>query len=275
MKILLALAVISSLLYIAVGSCLTCLPSQATRTISTSEYIADIAYDPEGNKVYVAYWNNDVVDIFNRDGTKHGTIDLEFDTWGSLTSIDIHQGVLYGSMQNRHYIRSANLHTKETSVLFGPFTGFGYNNIIVKGNQVYVVNYVDNAVILYDSSGQEVKRFTTSDLRYPQDAAFDSKGNLHVVGTYNFTVYVFDASGNVVSTYGKCFFKEPFGIFIDSLDNSYIADRLGQSILMFDENRDFVHQILAPLKAVNEVVLLPDCELWVSAAANKTILVYG
>ena len=132
MKILLILVVVSSLLYLAVGSCVSSLPSDVTQTISTPEFIADIAYDPEGDKMYVAHWGNDVVDIFNRDGTKHGTIDLEFNTSGLLTFIDIHGGFLYGNMQNKLYVRSANLHTKETSVVFGPFTGFGYNNIIVK-----------------------------------------------------------------------------------------------------------------------------------------------
>ena len=39
------------------------------------------------------------------------------------------------------------------------------------------MNYVDNAVIHYDASGQDI---TTSELLCPRDAAFDSNGNLHV-----------------------------------------------------------------------------------------------
>ena len=247
-------------------------PTWAT---STPQFIADIAYDPDGNKVYVAYWNNDIVDVFNRDGSKHGTIDLEFDTWGSLTSIDVHKGFLYGSMQNRRYIRSVDLRTKQTSVVFGPFSGSGNSNIIVEDDLIYLVNFVNDAVVLYDLSGQEIKRFTTEGLRYPQDAAWDNKGYLHVVGTYNHKVYVFDTNGNVVSIYGEGLFIEPFGIFIDSLDNSYIADRGGRKVLSFDGAGNYVKEFVASSWAVDEVVVLPDCTMLVSAGSNNTLLVYS
>ena len=45
-----------------------------------------------------------------------------------------------------------------------------------------MVNYVQDAVIQYDLSGQEIKRFARDGLRYIRDTAFDSKGNLHIVG---------------------------------------------------------------------------------------------
>ena len=250
------------------------MPITPTVAVSTPEYIADIAYDPDGNKVYVAYWDNDIVDILNRDLSFYGTIDLEFDTWGSLTSIDIHKGVLYGSMQNQLYVRSADLLTKQTSAVFGPFSGYGNSDIIVEDDLIYIVNYVQNAVVVYNFLGEEIKRFTTEGLRYPQDAAWDYQGFLHVVGTYNNLVYKFDRDGSVVSTYGEGLFIEPFGIFIDSLDNSYVADRRGQNILAFGEANIFVEEFLAFPWAVDEVVVLPDCTMLVSAGSNNTLLAY-
>ena len=274
MKVLLTLVVVCGLLYVAAGSCVSCMLSQPSASITTKGSMTDIAYDTDGNKVYVAYYGNDVVDIFNRDGSKHGTIDLEFNTWGDLTSIDIHKGVLYGSMQNRVYVRSADLVTKQTNVVFGPSQGFGNNNIIVNDNGVYVVNYVHNAVIQYDFSGQEIKRFTRSGLQYPQDAAFDSKGNLHVVGTYNNEVYVFDASGNEISSYSNTHFLEPFGIYIDTVDNSFVANQRGGGIFAFDSAGNYVREFATLPKKADEVVLLPDCELWGAAGGNKTIMIY-
>ena len=117
-----------------------------------------------------------MVDIFNTDGSRHGSIDLQYDTWGSLNSINIHDNLLYGSMQNQIYVQSANLQTQATSTVFGPNSGYGNGDIIVKdGPVIYIVNYVDDAVVLYDSSGQESKHFTTEGLRYPQDAAREIK----------------------------------------------------------------------------------------------------
>ena len=86
-------------------------------------------------------------------------------------------------------------------------------------------------------------------------------------------MYVFDTSGNVVSSYGNCLFEEPFAIFIDSLDNSYIVDQQGSSILVFNDNGNFIRQIFAPSLRLNEVVVLPDCEMWVTAGGD--IFIYG
>ena len=234
-----------------------------------------MAYDPVGDKVYVAYWGNDVVDIFNRDGSKHGTIDLEFDVWGILTSIDIHKDVLYGSTDNQLYVRSAELHSffKQKKTVFGPFDSSGNGNIIVNDDGVYLVNYFQNAVIQYDFSGNETKRFTTSELRYPQDAAFDSEGNLHVTGAYNKKVYVFDASGNKVSSYSEWASNEPWGIFVDSLGNSFVSNRRGDRLSIFDKDRNYHALWTFPNKVV-EVVLLPDCEVWAAAGHNKAIMVF-
>ena len=140
MKILPMLAVLSCLLYAAAGSCLNCMPITPTVAVPTPEHIADIVYDPDGNKMYIAYFDDDIVDVLNRDGIKYGTIDLEFRTWGSLTSIDVHKGFLYGSMQNRLYVRSVDLRTKQTNAVFGPFAGYGNSNIIVEDDLIYIMN---------------------------------------------------------------------------------------------------------------------------------------
>ena len=225
--------------------------------------------------MYVAFWNNDVVDIYNSDAFKDGSIDLQFDTWGSLTSIDIYNGVLYGSMQNRLYVRSADLNTKVTASVIGPVSGFGNNDIIVWDKLVYIVNYAQNAVIVYNSdSGKEVQRFTTEGLTYPQDAAFDNRGNLHVVGTRNKQVYVFDTSGNVLSTYGNDLLKEPFGIFIDvETSTTFVADRTGHYVFIYDASGD-IRAVHTYSNAVSAVAFVPRCKMWVAAPSNKTILVY-
>ena len=259
-----------------------CLPSQPSQTITTDKSVLDVAYDPHGDKLYVAYWDEDVVDVFNRDGSKNGSIDTEFNTWGSLSSVTIDAGVLYASLQNRIYVRAVSLCTKEASTVLGPLNGFGNGNIIAKGGHIYIVNYVADAVVLYESS-QESKRFTTDGLRYPQDAAFDHRGNLHVVGTYNGLVYVFDPCGSVSSTYGKDILKEPNGIFIDDQGNRFIADRKANSVFVFNKRGDNIRTIHLPELALNEfhqqsqdlkLVLAPECDMWVTSSANKKILIY-
>ena len=253
-------------------SCLPCKPNQILTT-SPEKSITDIAYDPVEGKIYTAYWDDDVVDIFNRDGSNHGSIDMQFNTWGSLTSIDIHNGILYGSMQNRVYVRSADLKTHKTSAVFGPYSVYGNSNIIVKDDQILIVNYVANAVVVYDMSGSVVKKITTADLRYPQDAAFDFDGNLHVTGTYNGKIFIFDSSGTFASTYGTNVLKEPFGIFIDDQGNRFIADRKRKDVLVFDGEGYINRTIFASQMSVYEVVLVPSCSMWVTAPRN-TILIY-
>ena len=155
---------------------------------------------------------------------------------------------------------------------------FGNGNIIANGGHIYIVNYVADAVVLYESS-QESKRFTTDGLSYPQDAAFDHRGNLHVVGTYNGLVYVFDPCGSVSSTYGKDILKEPHGIFIDDQGNRFIADRKANSVFVFNKRGDNIRTIHLPELALNEfqqqsqdlkLVLAPECDMWVTSCLLYT-----
>ena len=262
---------------LAIGDYPICLPSDPSTVIDTEKSVQDIAYDSTGDKIYIAYWNDDVVDIFNTDGSRHGSIDLQYDTWGSLNSIDIHDNLLYGSMQNQIYVRSANLQTQTTSTVFGPSPGFANADIIVKhGPVIYIVNYAHNAVVMYNSSGQESKRFTTEGLRYPQDAAFDSDGNLHVVGTYNKTVYIFDANGTLLSTYPATqVLSKPFGIFIDNNDNNdnrFIADQEGNIIFVYDRDGSMIRTFFRSAMAPVDLVLVPPCNMWV--IGGRSIYIY-
>ena len=266
-----------SLLNVAASLYPICLPSQPSQKIKLDKSVVDIAYDPYGDNVYVGYWDHDVVDIFNRDGSKNGSIDMQFNTWGSLTSVDVDGSFLYASLQNKIYVRKASLCTKETSEVFQISNEFGNGNIIANGGHVYIVNYVADAVVLYESS-QEIKRFTTDGLRYPRDAAFDRSGNLHVVGTFNSTVYIFDPCGSVSSTYGNDVLKEPIGIFIDDMGNRFIADRKANSVFVFNKRGDNIRKIRLPGTAQGrdtvEVVLVPECDMWVTSSIKKTILIY-
>ena len=44
---------------------------------------------------------------------------------------------------------------------------------------------------------------------------------------------------------------------------------------MFDREGHYVDKFLAGSKHVHEVILLPDCEMWVSAPNGRKMFVYG
>lgn len=87
-----ALFIVCSLLNVAASHYPMCLPSQPSQTIKTDKFPTDIAYDPYGDKLYVAYWEDDVVDIFNKDGSKDGSVEMGVGRRNSLTSVDIDDG---------------------------------------------------------------------------------------------------------------------------------------------------------------------------------------
>jgi DNA-binding beta-propeller fold protein YncE len=70
-----------------------------------------------------------------------------------------------------------------------------------------------------------------------EDLAFDSKGNLYIADSYNFTIRKIDTKGRVSTFAGQAglggyidakgtaaMFNKPLGIAIDSKDNIYVAD---------------------------------------------------
>ena len=89
---------------------------------------------------------------------------------------------------------------------------------------------------------------TSAQLKYPDDVAVDSAGNLYIADTYNHRIRKVDASGNISTVAGNGTIGSsgdggpatsaqivlPYGVAVDSAGNLYIADTYNHQVRKVD-----------------------------------------
>lgn len=103
----------------------------------------------------------------------------------------------------------------------------------INGN-IYVSDYSNNRIQIFDSSGNYLSQFGSygagnGQFWGPAYITIDSSGNLYVAENWNFRIQKFDSSGNYLTQWGgwgagNGKFVYPQGLYIDSEDNIYVSD---------------------------------------------------
>jgi tripartite motif-containing protein 71 len=135
---------------------------------------------------------------------------------------------------------------------------YGYNLrlAVSRNGQLYVTvtdgeDYETDAVVVFDSSGNELWRFGDwglgdGEFRGFSDIALDADGNVYVAESANNRVQVFDSSGNFLRKIGGTNangqFYTPTSLATDTAGNVYVADKDNFRIQVFDSAGKFLRK---------------------------------
>ncbi len=121
---------------------------------------------------------------------------------------------------------------------------FNYpSEIIVRGEEVLVVDAMNFRVQLFTLSGQYRSQFgrmgaETGSLFRSKGLALDSEGDVYIADGFNDIVQVFDRQGELLYYFGgngrgSGEFQMPAGVHIDSSDKIYVVDSFNRRVQVF------------------------------------------
>jgi len=117
-------------------------------------------------------------------------------------------------------------------------------------DRIYVCDYDNNRIQIFDSNGQFISMFESegdrnSQFRHPYGITVNSKGNIIVGERGNHRIQIFNSQGNFISTFGSKGngngrFSCPEGICTDKNDRIYVCDYGNNRIQIFDSQGKFI-----------------------------------
>ena len=182
-----------------------------------------IAFDASGN-IWVTEQNNNRVQEFNSSGTFLRGIGCGYNgISGSIGS----SGTGNGKLNNP------------------------YDVAIDASGNVWVVDYLNNRVQEFNSSGTYLRKFGSQgsgngQLSQPGGIAIDASGNLWVTEQDNQRVSEFNSSGTFLSIFGGPYgtgngqFTDPQGITIDSSGNFWVEDYNNNNVQEFNSSGTYL-----------------------------------
>lgn len=161
-------------------------------------------------------------------------------------------GNIYVSFSN-HTIRKINAAGSRVATLgTGWSTAAGSfmspHGVVVSGTSLYVAEYSRAQKLALDGTPQLVYACVSDDdgyLRYPQNLALDSAGNIYVSDSENHRIQKFAPDGSFLAKWGSQgtgngSFNFPWGLAVDDDGNVYVSDYQNDRIQKFDSAGTFL-----------------------------------
>jgi DNA-binding beta-propeller fold protein YncE len=214
------------------------------------------AVGPDGT-VYITDPGDHVVNIYSPTGTPEGGLGL--DEFGHET-IDIPYGLAVSS-SNAIYISDAGNNNlvdhPQIEVYVPPYTTNQQNSFGTSGTgngqftfpagiavnsalgYVYVADFDENRIQIFDTTGTYIDQFGQGILNTPVGLSLGSNGNLYVADGNNNTIDIFDPYGNQISSFGSLGsgpgqLHSPTGVAVSATGMIYVADANNNRVDIFN-----------------------------------------
>jgi len=144
------------------------------------------------------------------------------------------EGLLYVSDTGRNQVVVFDANRTYVTA-YGRDENFRPADVLVLGNEVYVLNILEHNILVFDKNGRELKRTIGSrgrepgQFNYPSNFTADRDGNVYVSDSLNFRIQEIDSEGTPLVHFGKpgrtpgCFAR-PRGIAVDRDGIVYVVD---------------------------------------------------
>ena len=136
---------------------------------------------------------------------------------------------------------------------YGETKDFRPADVLVYGEEVFVLNIIQHNINVYDKKTRELKRTLgergagPGEYNFPSNFALDSKGYIHVSDSFNFRVQKIDVTGTPLLMFGKAGdtagrFARIRGIAVDREGIVYVVDSRMHIVQLFNsEGQALMH----------------------------------
>lgn len=217
----------------------------------------DIAVNSNGD-VYVADYDNDIIQQFRSDGTYLGQ-------WGKSGKAP------------------------------GEFTVAAGLALDPKRKRVYLAEFYNKRVEAYDLHGHLLfqvgtpGRIKSGALNYPADIALDAAGNIYVADAYNHRIQKFSPDGKFLDKWGGIFglgmpgsfpgwFRVPSGVAVDENGRIFVADSANHRVVVMSERGKIIDSwkldIPTELYSPTRIATGYGNRIYAADTANDRVLVF-
>jgi DNA-binding beta-propeller fold protein YncE len=149
--------------------------------------------------------------------------------------------------------------------------------------QLYVSDYSNSVVILFDKEGKHIRDIGSGQLSGPYDAAVDAQGHVYVANYALHVVSIFDQQGQFVRDIGTRGsagtapgqLHRPTGVAFDGDGTVYVCSLSANTVCVFDKHGTFIRSIgQGHLQSPYSVASCPAGRVYVASYSTNNVVVF-
>ena len=158
--------------------------------------------------------------------------------------------------------------------------------IAVHKDKVFIADYSNKRVSMFQTNGQFYNSFGFDVLGYLEDVAVSADKYLVVAGYNPHCIYTFTLDGHYIGKFGtygsgRCEFNDPYGITADIYGFIMVADTNNHRVSIFDKHHNCIHSFGSNGSANGQfncprgIAVSPNGKIYVSDYGNKRIQIFS